>query len=298
MRLTTGTLMPTIGYGTYLASAEQLQNAVDVALNCGYRHIDTSYSYHNDKDIGLVIADNIRKGKLKRKDVFITTKIPPDNLALGDMRPCVEETLDNLQMSHIDLLLIHAPFTRPNAVGSYFDLSEIWSVFETFFKEGVVKAIGVSNFTVEQLQRISTTASVKPANVQLECHGYFQQRQIREYCNANDIVVTGYSPLATPGVIKGNDNPILLEDPVVKKIAEDLKRTPAQILLRYLLQLQVIPLPKSATPQRIEENIKVYDFEIPTVHMNKLEQLDRNLKFFKFASYANHPEYPKDGEDF
>ena len=326
VRLNTGSLMPSLALGTYTPSGERVETAVDCALSLGYRHIDTAYSYRItapgqpslsvESQVGQVISDKIKSGKIKRKDIFVTSKIPPVHLDPKDILPCLEESLDNLKLPSVDMLLVHSPFALKNKkdgnlypcdedgnlIVVHHELVDIWRVFENVLKKGLTKAIGVSNFTARQMDRILEKGKVRPANLQMECHAFLQQDRLREYCKAKDIVVTGYAPLGAPDrpvKYRKNDDPVLLDNPVVKEIAANTSRTPSQVLLRYLLQLGVVPIPKSVTPSRIEENMKIFDFELDTAAMNNLKQLgDRRMKYFAFHWFAHHPEYPAEGEDF
>ena len=316
IRLNTGALMPRIGLGTYSPSGEAVQSAVDFALHVGYRHIDAAASYKNQGQIGIVLEDNMSGGRVKRKDLFVTTKVPPALLAPKDIKACVEESLSQLRLTSADLLLVHSPYTLKNRGDGDFlprdssgklvvdphDLCDIWTEFEKVYEQGLAKAIGVSNFTTRQLNLVMNKCKVRPANLQLECHAYLQQDLLRQYCKERDIVVTGYAPIGSadrPEKYRLDDDPVLLDDPVINKIAQDLKKTPAQILLRYLLQLNVTPLPKSVTPARIQENFRIFDFELDPDAMSQIKRLgERQMKYFKFRWYSHHPEYPAAGEEF
>lgn len=300
--------MPSVGLGTYLALGEKLQSVLDYALSVGIRHIDTALSYKNESDIGQVISDNVSQGKFKREHLFVTTKIPAVYIGPNDVRHSIETSLDQLNMSYVDMLLIHHPWGRRNHGDGnilplndkgqidhcHHDLVVTWQIMEALVDEGLTKSIGLSNFTPSQIQRIWDKSRIKPANLQLECHVYLQQNVLRQFCRSKGIAVTGYAPLGAPARQKQHRTPkdgAPLRDAVISLIAEKHKRTPAQILLRYLLELGVIPLPKSETPHRIKENFALFDFSLDAEDMKKIGALDRNQKYFQFHRDINHPEY-------
>ena len=312
--LNNGLRMPSIGLGTYQVTRDSVQAAVDSALDIGYRHIDTAYSYGNERDIGEVLDTKLRAGSVKRSTLFVTTKVPNDRLGESDVRVTVEESLDRLRLKHLDLVLVHSPWgqeslsreamkekRRPTEEDFiHYDLVATWRALEKLVGGRRVRSIGLSNFTEPQIERIWRCAIVKPANLQLECHAYLQQSALRTYCRQRGISVTAYAPLGAPKrparhTHKGNLH--LLSDPAVQDIARQLGRTPAQILLSFLLQLGVSPLPKTVRPERMEENLRALDFTIGKENMDRLEALNQNMKFFRFAWFRNHPEYDEN-EDF
>lgn len=235
------------------------------------------------------------------------------------MKRSIEESLENLKTNYIDLFLIHSPFglknrgdgdTRPlKEDGTYdcyaYDLNATWKAMEDSVKEGKVKSIGLSNFTVKQIQMILSKARIKPQNLQFECHAYYQQNQLMSFCDENLISCTAYSPLGAPGRPDWpsgesllEDSQTLLEDETVLDIADKYDRTPAQILLRFLLERNMAVIPKTSSLKRLEENISVLDFELDEETVKKLKTLDRGLKFFHFRYYQHHPYFPKENEPF
>ena len=295
-----GARMPSIGLGTYQVTKDSVQTVVDYALDIGYRHIDTARSYGNEADIGKVLDKNLCAGTFKRNDLFVTTKVPRDCLGEKDTERSVRASLDFLQLNYLDLVLIHAPWGQEPLKRSrqetfvHYDILTTWHVLEDLVREGLIHSIGLSNFTQRQIERIWQNAKIKPANLQLECHAYLQQLALRSYCQQRGIVVTGYSPLGAPDrpeKYRNLDDLHLLSDPVVQDIAEQLGRTPAQVLLRFLLQSDVVPVPKSTEPRRLAENLQVFDFSLRQGQMSRLKALNRNLKFYRFGRFQNHPEY-------
>ncbi len=312
--LNNGMRIPSIGMGTYLAPRTATRDAVDCALDVGYRHIDTAVSYENESEIGSSISRSLRLGKFTRKDVFVTTKVPSIHLSPGDVEPCVLSALDRLQLKYVDLLLIHHPWGlqnlqdgnfRPvdadgNVLFANYDLCASWRAFESIVAKGYAKAIGLSNFNAKQIQRITSSSRLRPANIQLECHAFHQQIQLRSVCKRHGFVVTGYAPLGSPGRPanrKSSDDPDLLCDFTVKRIAEDCRKTPAQILIRYMMHIGVIPLPKSTTEKRIIENFEAQHFDLADEQIRVLAHLNRNYRYFKFPWAKGHPEFDE-GSDF
>ncbi|KAI0220555.1 Aldo-keto reductase family 1 member A1 [Lamellibrachia satsuma] len=311
--LNNGIRMPSIGLGTYQANKDSMQAAVDYALNIGYQHIDTACSYGNEADIGEVLDRKLCAGAVKRNNLFITTKVPIDRLGERDTERTVQESLDFLRLKYLDLVLVHAPWghkkmayktpkerKRPTETEFIrYDLVKTWHVLENLVRRGLIRSIGLSNFTQRQVEHIWKNAEIKPANLQLECHAYLQQLALRTYCCRRSIAVTGYAPLGAPSRparYTHHDDLHLLSDPVILDIAKQLGRTPAQILLRFLLQLGVSPLPKSVHPKRIAENIQLFDFTMGNVEMDQLRALNRNMKFYRFPWFQNHPEYYENEE--
>ena len=304
IQLNNGAWMPTLGLGTYLI--DDCKRAIEAALDAGYRHIDTALTYENEQEIGSALKDTLGKHEIKRTDLFVTTKVPPVYLAPSDVCYSLEESLRRLKLSYVDLLLIHNPFGRRNHHDGNFnpknehgeldlqhhDLVSAWKAFEELVDRGLTKAIGLSNFTPSQIERIWKSARIKPANVQMELHCYAQQKVLREYCDQKGIAVTGFCPLGAPGRHRNPGEKENLTDPVVLRISEKHQKTPAQVLLRHALQLGVVPLPKSGNPERICENFAVYDFQLDKEDMSRLANLNVDQKYVKFTHSMKHPEYP------
>ncbi|CAH1797548.1 unnamed protein product, partial [Owenia fusiformis] len=281
MRLNTGALMPMVGLGTYkLPSGELLRQA----LECGYRHIDTSPTYNTEETIGEVITSHINQGLLQRKDLFITTKIPNNKMSPEDVPKSLVRSLSKLQTDYVDMLLIHMPFgfkgTNEDDLCHY-NILETWKAMEKLQKNQLTKSIGVSNFTISQLQMLIDRSDTTPANVQLECHVYYQVPHLQKFCSENEIVMSAYSPLGAmnrPKRYFSQDDPILLEDDVIKRIANVHDKSPAQILLRFLHQQGLIVIPMSDKNIHLEENIAISEFELTDKDIEDIIALDRNFK--------------------
>ncbi|KAE8747131.1 hypothetical protein FOCC_FOCC006129 [Frankliniella occidentalis] len=310
--------MPLLGYGTWQAAAEELEAAVDAALRCGYRHIDTAAFYVNEASIGKVIQEMwIETGKVTREELFLVTKLPPARMRAASVRPTLDKCLRELRTDYVDLFLVHTPFglhergdellPRGEDGNAWLDLETdhvaIWKAMEEEVDAGRAKAIGVSNFNQRQIQRILDNCRIKPANLQVELHVYMQQRPLVEFCQENGITVTAYSPLGSPGSERiynsvGMDVtfPDLIANPVVVEIASRLNKTTAQVLLRHIVQRGIVAIPKSTNEERIAQNIQLFDFELSAEDMAKLDALDRgedgriiDMKFV--LGVENHPEY-------
>ncbi|CAK9813512.1 Aldo-keto reductase family 1 member A1-A [Anthophora quadrimaculata] len=320
VKLLSGYDMPTVGLGTWQAKPEEIENAMVIALDAGYRHIDTAFNYNNEEAIGTVLKKWFEKGG-NREDLFITSKLPHYGNRPSDVEKFINLSLQKLGLNYLDMYLIHMPFAfklnentytpATNEDGSYMlDLDTdpllVWKEMEEQVRKGRTKSIGLSNFNEKQVLNIWDNAQIKPSNLQVELHAYLQQNSLRELCKTHNIIVTAYSPLASPGAkthfqTKYNHNvedfPDLLGHPIVQKISTDYKRSTAQILLRYLLQLGVVVIPKSSSPERIKANIDLFDFELKEEEMKLLSTLDKGARgrifnFLFFKGVENHPHYP------
>jgi len=301
-----------MGLGTWLSKPEEVSNAVEVALKTGYRLIDTAYSYGNEKEIGEALKKVFAEGKIKREDVFITTKLHAQYMHYEDVVPILKSQLESLQLSYVDLYLIHSscalkkvegvkfPIENGLAVGDNVDYLETWKGMEDVYKLGLTKSIGLSNFSMPQIQRVYDNAVVKPHNLQLACHAYWPQNELYDMCKKLNIIMTAYGPIGSPGdrsgsALKTPDNfnrPKLLEDEVVKEVAARYRKTPAQVLLRWLIQRGIAVIPKSVTPERIRENFDVFDFTLDPTYFEKLSNLKiRERLFGKREMFREHPHH-------
>jgi len=303
--------MPLVGLGTWQSSTGEVKAAVNWALEAGYRHFDTAFMYMNEEEIGDVFREWMVSGKIRREDLFITTKLPINAMKPEKVRRFLNQSLKKLQMDYVDLYLIHTPIGVEGKNDTDFfplddqgrlsldlntDIIAVWKAMEAQVDAGYCKAIGLSNFNSEQIKRIVESARIKPANLQVEVQAYFQQKPLREVCEKYDISVCAYGPLGSNGRAAriGTELPKLLEDQLVLKIAKAHAKTPAQVLLRHLAQQGVIVIPKSVTKKRIEENFNVFDFKLSAEEMSQLDQMDKNARSFTafFPGMEDHPEFP------
>jgi diketogulonate reductase-like aldo/keto reductase len=318
--LNNGVKMPVIGLGTAFMISKEHQAVFDYALHIGYRLFDTAYSYWNSPLLGEVLQDNIRTRKVNRRNLFITTKVPSVYLSPADVKDCLCESLENLKLTYVDLLLIHYPWGHKNVgcVGDNniyptdknghrilceYDLIETWKAFENLVEENKVRAIGLSNFTPPLIERIISKARIIPTNLQFECNAYCQQHQLVKFCLERQISVTAYAPFAKTGQPSSDPNtskthPLLLGDDIVVEMANKHRKTPSQIILRYLLQRKLCVIPRTSNCDRLHDNLDVFNFELDSTDMVAINGLNRNLKQFPFSWAKAHPDYPKNGEPF
>ncbi len=258
VRLNNGVDIPQVGFGVFqIEAGDETVAAVTTALEAGYRHIDTAQGYGNETGVGQAI----RGYGLDRDEVFVTTKLDNGRHGRDEARKALDESLERLGFDHVDLFLIHWP--RPHA-----DLYvETWEGLEQIAADGKARAIGVSNFQPVHLQRLAAETATVPAVNQIELHPYLQQTELRAYHRDHGIATEAWSPIG-----KGRD---LLQDPKVTALAEEYDRTPAQIVLRWHLQVGNIVFPKSVTPERIRENLDVFGFELADDDLATIATLER-----------------------
>ncbi|WP_405498682.1 aldo/keto reductase [Nocardia sp. NBC_00511] len=256
MTLNNGSVIPQLGFGVWQVEDEQAYSAVSTALQTGYRHIDTARIYGNESGVGRAVRDS----GLPRDEVFITTKLWNSDQGYDATLRAFDESLERLGTDFVDLYLIHWPTP---ALDRYLDT---YRAFEKIYADGRAKAIGVSNFTPETLRRLVAESDIVPVLNQIELHPYFSQREMRELATSLGVAVEAWSPLGQGGS--------LLAEPVLVQLAEKYGKTPAQIVLRWHLQLGNIVIPKSVTPSRIAENIDVFDFELTDGDVASITALD------------------------
>ena len=257
--LNNGVKMPWLGFGVFkVKDGEEVVNAVKTALEAGYRSIDTAKVYNNESGV----AQGIRESGIAREDLFITTKVWNSDQGYESTLAAFEESMQRLELEYLDLYLIHWPVK-----GKYKDT---WRALEKLYKEGRVRAIGVSNFQIHHLEDLLMDATVKPAINQVELHPLLTQKELRDYCSKHEIQIEAWSPLA-----KGN----LMEHPLLQNIAAKYGKSPAQIILRWDLQNGIVTIPKSVTPERIRTNTELYNFELTTEEIEQIHALNENKRF-------------------
>jgi len=257
--LNNGQVIPQFGFGVFQIEPKNTVAAVSTALEAGYRHIDTAEMYGNEAEVGEAIAAS----GLDRGDVFITSKLKNDAHEPDAAREAFDGTLKALGVDYVDLFLIHWPL--PMRYDG--DFVSTWKTLEEFYREGRARSVGVSNFQPQHLRRLHGETDVIPAVNQIEAHPYLTQDDVRAFCAQHQIAVEAWSPLG-----KGS----VLDDPVVGRIAERTGKTPAQVVLRWHIQRGDIVFPKSVTPDRIRENIDIFDFELSGADVNEITLLNKN----------------------
>lgn len=255
LALRDGVEIPQLGFGVFQIPPEETQNAVEMALDAGYRHIDTAAAYRNEAGVGAALAAS----GLPREDVFITTKLWNTQQGHDATLAAFEASLERLGLDHVDLYLIHWPVPAEDRY------VETWRAFERLYEEEAARTIGVSNFRVADLERLIAETATRPAVNQIELHPHLQQAELRAFHAQHKIATEAWSPLAQGG---------LLDDETIVRIASRHERTPAQAILRWHLQLGNIVIPKSVTPERIRENIEIFDFELSDEEMAEFARLD------------------------
>ena len=258
IELNDGHSIPQLGFGVFQIDPAETERAVRVALEVGYRHIDTAEMYGNERGVGEAIGAS----GLDRGEVYVTSKLNNSFHEPDEARKAFDRTLSELGVDHVDLFLIHWPL--PTLYDG--DYVSTWKTLEEFRADGRSRSIGVSNFQVEHLERLAAETDTVPAVNQIELHPYFQNREVRSYDEEHGIATEAWSPIAQGDV---------LDDPVVTEIAAKLGRTPAQVVLRWHVQRGNIVFPKSVTPDRIRENFEIFDFEIEPADLEQIDGLDR-----------------------
>ncbi len=253
--LNDGVEIPQLGFGVFQVSPDETAEAVTRAFQTGYRHIDTAAAYQNEAAVGQAV----KASGLDRDDLFVTTKCFNDDHGYEQARKAFQASLDRLELEFVDLYLIHWP------VPSQDKYVETWKAFTELKSEGLVRSIGVSNFQPAHLRRLIDETGVRPAVNQVELHPRFQQAGLRREHEDLGIATEAWSPLAQGAV---------LDDPTLKRIAEAHDKTPGQVVIRWHIQLGNIVIPKSVTPERIEENFDVFDFHLTDGEMAEIGELD------------------------
>ena len=257
IRLNDGRQMPAIGLGTWPMDDAEAERTVATALEMGYRHVDTAVRYGNERGVGR----GLEASGLPRDDVFVTTKLNGPHQGDGPAIDGLRESLDRLGLDHVDLVLIHWPLPQRDLY------VQTWRTFERLQEMGLSRSIGVSNFKPKHLERLARETDVVPAVNQIQLNPYVTRKDHRAYHDEHGIVTSSYSPIG-----KGGE---LLEDRAIAEVAEAHSRTPAQVILRWHLQLGLVPIPKSSNPTRLRENLDVFSFELTPDEMRRLSSLDK-----------------------
>jgi len=254
-----GVEMPWLGLGVFkAANGEEAVNSVKTAIDAGYRSIDTASAYKNEESVGQGIKDS----HVVRNELFITSKVWNPDQGYETTLQAFEDSLNRLDLSYLDLYLIHWPVS-----GKY---KETWKALEKLYKEGRIRAIGVSNFQVHHLEDLMQDANIKPMVNQVEFHPYLTQKELRAYCKQQGIQLEAWSPLGQGKI---------LDHEVLVKIGGKYNKTPAQIILRWDIQNEIVTIPKSVKKNRIIENASIFDFELTQEDMDSLEGLNQNRRF-------------------
>lgn len=262
--LSNGVKMPQLGYGVYQVNKEECERCVLDALKVGYRHIDTAQSYFNEEEVGNAIA----KSGVPREQIFLTTKVWVEHYGYDETRKSVLESMRKLKTNYIDLVLLHQPFS---------DYYGAWRALEDLYAEGVIKAIGVSNFYPDRLVDICSFARIKPMVNQVETHPHNQQIEAHEWMKKYGVQHEAWAPF-------GEGRGGMFEEPLLVEIGKKYGKTAAQVILRWDMQRNIVAIPKSTHIERMEQNFDIFDFELSEEDMAKIATLDKKQSSF-FSHY-------------
>ena len=280
-KLNDGNKIPAIGLGVYMQDSEQTEKSVGIALENGYRLVDTANLYENECAVGRAINNS----KVERKKIFVTSKLWPDKYKYEDAIEAVEDTLERMNLAYIDLFLLHQPFK---------EYMEAWRALEYLTGEGKIKSIGLSNFYGEELDDVLENSVIKPAVIQSECQIYYQQKELKEKIKKYGIVLESWFPL-------GHGDKKMLTEPLLLELSQKYKKSTTQILLRWQIQMGNVVIPGGKSEDHIKANIDIFNFKIEKEDMDRLATLDCGKSYndfpepiLKAAFLAKHPNPEND----
>ncbi|XP_073964689.1 aldo-keto reductase AKR2E4-like [Choristoneura fumiferana] len=306
LKLNDGRSVPSFGLGTWLGFSSQggrveptgheVEDAVIWAIDAGYRHIDTAHIYDTETQVGRAIKKKISDGTVKREDLFVTTKLWNDKHAPEAVLPALRASLLKLDLEYVDLYLIHWPVAIfPNgSLDNSIDYVDTWRAMQEARAQGLTRSIGVSNFNEGMLRRLAASSPVVPAMLQVELNLNLQQPSLLAYCRQQNIKVTAYTPFGSlfPSKAAPHAPPPRVDDPALVAMATKYNKTVPQVALRYLLDLGVIPIPKSVTQSRVQQNIQLFDFSLTPEEKQTLQKFDRGYRTIDVLHWKDSPYYP------
>ncbi|XP_031623205.1 aldo-keto reductase family 1 member B1-like [Contarinia nasturtii] len=301
--LNNGLKMPSFGLGTYKSIGEA-DSAIKHAIDVGYRHFDTARIYVNEEEVGKAIQGKIKEGVVKREEIFIVTKLWNTDHEPEKVEKACRQSCEKLGLGYIDLYLMHWPVAfkertpfeyGPRTPDGQYDHADVdyldtWKAMEKLVDLGLVKSIGISNFNSQQIDRLLDNCRIKPVNNQIECSPQFNQKKLIKYCQDRDITVTAFCPLGKQN--PAENKPAFLYDAKLGDVAKKYNKTVPQIVFRYLLEIGTVPIPKSVTPSRIEENISVFDFKLTDDEIKYIDTLNTCERVVPFIESRNDKHFP------
>lgn len=291
---------PVVGLGTFKAEPGIAYRTVKDAIRIGYRHIDCAPVYGNQKEVGAAIRESIEAGIVSREQLWVTSKLWNDCHAPQDVEPALTRTLAELGLEYLDLYLVHWPVAvrkglfLPESAADLVPLTDMpltatWSAMERTVDSGLVRQVGVSNFSAAKLDLLLAGARIRPVVNQIECHPYLQQRRLIDFCQRNRIDVTAYSPLGSPDRpdrLKQDGEPTLMREPTVLRLAEQYRASPAQVLLGWAIDKGIIVIPKSSSPERLKENLEAADMHLKPEDLERIDRLDRHRRYYTGSAWT------------
>ncbi|NVN80567.1 MULTISPECIES: aldo/keto reductase [unclassified Vibrio] len=299
--LQSGATIPQVGLGTWKADEPgQTYEAVRSAIKLGYRHFDCAPGYGNEKEIGDALVDAMHDEEVTREELFITSKLWNAHHFPEDVMPSLKQTLADLKLDYLDLYLMHWPVALKKGVGfpekgddfvslDDLPLEKTWEAMEEAHIKGLVKDLGVSNFSAKKLHHLKGNCLIQPIMNQVEMHPYLQQQELIDYCHSQGIAVTAYAPLGSgdrPELLTSENEPTLLDHPLIQSIANEHSVTPAQVLIAWGLQRNIVMIPKSANPERQQLNLNAQEVNLTTENMADIQKLDLNYRYLAGEFWA------------
>jgi len=292
--------MSALGLGTWKSNPGEVYDAVLEAIKVGYRHIDCAMIYGNEKEIGKALQKAFSSGIVKREELWITSKLWCNSHGEANVMPALKSTLNNLQLDYLDLYLVHWPVAlKPDVIfpekgEDLLSLEErpiikTWKGMEAMVSKGLTRHIGVCNFSIKKLKSLSAIAAIKPEMNQVEMHPFLQQSTLLEYCKKEGIYITAYSPLGSPdrsAQMKADNEPSLLENPVISAIAQKYGCSTAQILIAWALERGTSVIPKSVNAGRIKQNYEAESIQLDKEDMDQIAKLDRHFRYVNGKFWA------------